>query len=250
MANWMELLPDTKGVLPGGRPLRRTNPSGECRAKVVFLGVYPAATTVKPMLVGNQRLNLPVEVEAESFELGSASGREFEEHYLRPLELERADVLITDILPYYLANTTASGTEGRSMSDNVCAYEAEHGRTGIDPRPPPDELVALARTMPGNLDRLSGYLGSFGPTLLLTLGAEVAAFVRGVTHSAIRADEVLYGEPQLLTVCGRELMVVHLVHPHLFIKRNEVWMERHRDWIAQRGRALVAHHAGRRTPSH
>lgn len=149
--------------------------------------------------------------------------------------------------PYYLANTTASGTDGRSMCDNVRAYEAEHGRTGIEARPQPDELVALASAMPGNLDRLTAYVEQYTPTLLLTLGAEAAAFVRGTTHSAIKplVEETLYSEPQQLRVFGRDLVVAHLVHPHLFIKRNEAWMQRHRDWVTQRGRALVAQHAQR-----
>ena len=169
MSSWKELLPDARGTLPGGLPLRRTDPSGPCRATVAFLGAYPAATSVRQVLVNYRRLNLPVEVEAESFAPESASGREFDEHYLRPLGLDRADVLVTDMVPYYLANTSASGTDGRSMADNVRAYEAEHGRTDIEARPTPDELVALAQGMPGNLDRLSAYFEQYAPTLLLTL---------------------------------------------------------------------------------
>ncbi len=49
------------------------------------------------MLVGKTRRNLPVEVEGESFAPDSASGREFESHYLKPLGLTRADVLVTDM---------------------------------------------------------------------------------------------------------------------------------------------------------
>ncbi|MDP3156043.1 MAG: hypothetical protein Q8N23_25440 [Archangium sp.] len=112
---------------------------------------------------------------------------------------------------------------------------AVHGPSGIEARPPPDELVALAREMPGNLDRLASYFEQHKPTMLFTLGAEAAAFVRGTTHSAIqrRVDEVLYSAPHSARVFGRDVTVVHLVHPHLFIKQNEKWMGRHRHWIEE-----------------
>lgn len=127
MSNWEEWIPATKGMLPEGAPLRRTDPSGECRWKIAFLSVYPAATKLQQVIVGRERLNLPTDVEAESFAPGSASGKEFEDHYLAPLGLDRRSIMVTDMLPYYLANTTASGRGGRSMADNIRAFEAATG---------------------------------------------------------------------------------------------------------------------------
>lgn len=246
------------GTLPGGKELRRTDPSGACAAKIAFLGVYPAATHVKPMTVACDMLNLPADVEHESFAPGSESGREFEAHYLAALGVERRDVMVTDMLPYYVANTTRSGKRGRSMAENVRAYDAEadkaNGRTtGIAARPRPAALVKLASDMKGNEDRLRQYFGDHAPTLLLTLGIEPAAFVRRMTFQDARklGDALFYGNPVNLTFAGVDLRVVHLVHPHMFIKRIAKWTAKHRQWCAeqvecsstrpaQAGRALLA----------
>lgn len=256
MTTWQTHIPEVNGILPGGKKLRRTDPSGACTAKIAFLGVYPAATEVKQISVAGKRLNLPTDVEHESFALGSASGREFEGHYLAPLDLERREVMVTDMLPYYLANTSVLG-EGkrtprkerakaaprRSMADNVAAYEqAMRVQTGIKSRPPPNTLLKLASDMPGNHERLRWYFGQYSPKLLLTLGRESAAFVRGVTFDDAQAmgDELFYGGPMTRTFAGVRVAVVHLVHPHMFIKQIAKWTTKHREWCAETGRMLVS----------
>src|SRR5690606_10372560 len=107
---WEVFIPPTRGELPNGTPLRRTEPSGSFSAPIMFLGAYPAATSTKPSVVGGTRMTLPTAVEAESFEPASKSGGELDEHYLEPLGLRRRDVLVTDLMPYYLANTTRSAS--------------------------------------------------------------------------------------------------------------------------------------------
>lgn len=239
---WRILLPDVVGTLPGGGVLRRTDASGKADARIVFLGVYPAATKVRQVTVSATRINLPVEVEAASFDAASASGAEIDDNYLGPLGITRADALITDLVPYFLANTTESAS-GRSMADNIQLYENATGtKTGITPRPDGDGLLELARKMPGNLDRLSDIVGHTRPKLVFTLGIEPAAFLRGVTYAWARprADELLYAAPVRLDVFGVEVDVVHLVHPHLFIKRNVKWMGRHAAWCSTVGRELAA----------
>jgi hypothetical protein len=242
VTGWQKLIPEVNGTLPGGKDLRRTEPSGACAAKVAFLGVYPAAIQVKQMSVAGKRLNLPTDVEHESFAPGSASGHEFQEHYLAALGLQRRDVMVTDLLPYYLANTTRTGERGRSMADNVRAYEHATGiPTGIEARPPPEALVKLAFEMPGNSDRLRHYFREHAPTLLLTLGTESAAFVRGMSFEDARAegDALFYAEAVGQSFAGVELRVVHLVHPHMFIKRIAKWTAAHARWCETTGRALV-----------
>lgn len=242
MTTWQDHLPSERGTLPGGQPLRRTDPSGPPDAKIAILGVYPALTKKRIMTVGGTRMSLPVEVEGHSFEEGSASGAEINDNYLSPLGLTRDDVFITDMLPYFLANTTTSSS-GRSMADNVSVYERETGATtGIEPRPKPRDLVRLASEMPGNLDRLRDYFTTCDPDLVFTLGTESAAFVRGTpfTEASKRVDTLLYGPAERLPFLGIETTVVHAVHPHLFIKHNRKWMKRHRDWCDRGGRSLVA----------
>ena len=238
---WQTLLPSCVGSLPGGGELRRTEPSGTMPAFVAILGVYPALTDKRIFTVDGVRLTLPTEVEGRSVEVGSASGAKIDDNYLNPLGLTRADVVITDMMPYYLANTTKSSS-GRSMADNVAFYEGVTGeKTRIQPRPAPAQLVELATELPGNLDRLRDYLGACRPRLVLTLGTEAAAFVRGISfHDAKRkVDGLLYADDERRSFLGIDAAVVHLVHPHLFIKRNVKWMNRHRVWCATRGRALV-----------
>jgi hypothetical protein len=253
MADWQKLIPEAKGTLPGGNLLRRTDPSGNCDTGIAFLGAYPAATKVRARTVDGQRINLPAEVERVSFEPRSESGREFESHYLKALGLVRDDVMVTDMLPYYLANTSVSKS-GRSMARNVAMWERANHETGIEKRLPSPQLVEFARGMPGNMDRLRSYFGECSPKLLLTLGTESAAFVRGVSFEEARAmgEELFYARPAKRTFAGLEMQVVHLVHPHMFIKRIKKWTAKHERWCAGEGKAIICEHvagllrAGRR----
>lgn len=239
--DWQQLLPLTKGELPNGHPMPRTDPSGSFGARIVILGAYPAATTVRRVQVGKTAMMLPTAVEQKSFEPGSKSGAEVDKNYLEALGLTREDVLITDLMPYFLANTTKSSS-GRSMADNIGLFEKHSKKlTGIDARPAPEKLVAQATTMPGNVARLTSYMQKCKPRLLLTLGAEPAAFVRGESHEQVSAstDELFYAKPERHEVLGVVVDVVHLVHPHLFIKKNQKWIQRHRAWTRTSGKALA-----------
>ena len=248
MNDWQTHIPATAGVLPGGAPLCRTDPGGSPSAPVAILGVYPALTRQRQMQVGGTRLNLPVEVERESFAPGSASGAEVDRHYLEPLGLGRDQVFIFDLAPYVLANTTVNRSSGRSMADNVRLFEQDSGTaTGIVARPGGEGFLTFVREMPGNLDRLAHYLGCCQPRLLLTLGTEPAAFVRGLSFNEAqrRVDALFYAPPESVEVLGISVRVVHLVHPHLFIKRNAKWTARHNEWCRDHGRALVVEAARR-----
>ena len=239
--SWTELLPDVAGTLPGGNPLRRTDPRGDPPAPVMVLGVYPALTRSRIEDVGGTRMTLPTAVEAVSFEPASASGAEIDTHYLAPLGLTASQVFITDLMPYFLANTSR-GRSGRSMADNIALYEAATGAvTGIQPRPKPAALVQLASDLPGNLDRLHDYVAACRPRVVLTLGAESAAFTRGLSFNEARrqVDDLLYGDPTTIDLLGVTTDVLHLVHPHLFIKRNEKWTTRHRAWCERVGHHLM-----------
>ena len=241
MSKWQDLIPQIHGTLPGGVPLRRTECSGPTPTKVAFLGVYPALTEKRLFTVGDTRMWLPTQVEAESFAPASKSGAEIEDNYLAPLALTRSDVFIFDMVPYFLANTSTSSS-GRSMADNVRLYEEATGtQTGILARPKEEEFLQYANGMPGNLDRLTDYMARCQPNLLFTLGTEPAAFVRGLTftEAASQVDQLLYAQPEELDVFGLRTRVVHLVHPHHFIKRTRKWVDRHRAWCGSHGVALL-----------
>jgi hypothetical protein len=237
---WELLIPATRGRLPNGASVPRTEPGGSLSARIAILGVYPAAR-VAPSFVGDRRMNLPVQVERTSFELGvSASSREVDTRYLGPLGIGREDVLLLDMMPYFLVNTRRTGD--RSMADNIAAHERSTGAPiGLVERPPASELVELARSMPGNLERLGGYLRRCRPNLLLTLGAESAAFARGIAYRAV--DRAMFYAPATaLEWLGVTMRVVHLAHPGLLMTpagKDAGWVDDHNGWCAGAGLRAV-----------
>ena len=182
---------------------------------------------------------LPTAVEARSFEPASRSGAHLREHYQQPLGLDPEEVRTFDLIPYFFANTAVS--EARSMWSNIEAYVTATGAAcSVEPRPPPDELVRRAREMPGNEARLAEYFSAPGLRLLLTLGNEAAAWIRGVQRAA-DAQPLLYGAPEVMQIAGRAITVVHLTHPGSLM-RNKAWRAQHASWCRDIGRALVAEH--------
>ena len=63
---WESLIPPTRGRLPFGEPVHRTEPSGPLDAPIVMLGVYPAATRHRTIVVDGEAIKLPAEVERTS----------------------------------------------------------------------------------------------------------------------------------------------------------------------------------------
>lgn len=204
-----------------------------------MLGVYPALTKMGRFETDDGPINLPVEVEATSFAPGSSSGREIDAAYLSPLGLSRDDVLFLDMFPHYLANTSGSGSGGRSMWDNVQTYERVTGeQTAMKPRPQPDALLGRCRTMPGNTERLAEQLEAHPRRLVFTLGNEAAAFIRG-DDAAKAAQPHLLASPKDLVFAGRSSPVVHLPHPGIVMRRTP-WRDRLTAWIEAKGRRLLA----------
>lgn len=241
--HWSSDIPATRGYLPNGMPVTRTEPSGSFDARIAILGLYPAAAISK-MKVGERWMNLPSLVERTSFEQGvSASGNEIDSRYLTPLGLTRKDVLLFDLMPYFLLNTRKSN--GRSMACNVKDYEHFNDvKLGLDIRPPPEDLVELARTLPGNHERLQEYLTRSKATLLLTLGSETAAFARGEPFMSVagKEKEVFYRPPVSLTIAGVNIKVVHLAHPGLLMTpaaRASGWLNRHIEWCSNQGQECI-----------
>lgn len=238
---WETLLPDTRGRLPSGDPLYRTEPDGNFSALLGLLGVYPAAR-VAQVVVAGKRMNLPVQVERRSFEEGvSASARDLDSLYLGPLGLTRSDVLIMDMMPYFLANTRK--TNGRCMADNIADYERMTGaQLLIPPRPSAPSLVRLANTMPGNVERLQSYLGRSRIQMMWTLGLEAAAFARAEEYGSVKRRQraLLYQAPTPLTVLGANVNVVHLAHPGILMtKQGADWLNTHKTWCVTAGRDLA-----------
>lgn len=234
---WRQLLPDEIGKLPLGGILRRTDANGSVNSLIAILGVYPAATRWKIFSRKGTRLRLPLEVEARSFE-SSRSGDDLDTRYLNLLGITRQDVLMLDLMPYFFANTAKTKTSPRSMWENVQKYtELTGDQTAVKPRPREDELLELCQTTPGNMDRLAEYLSTPSLGLLITLGREAAAFVRGY-ELATEGQQHLYADPEPMVLFGRTIRTIHLVHPGQ-LQRGNTWKERHEVWCKTTGRELM-----------
>jgi hypothetical protein len=218
----------------------RTDPSGPCPAAIAILGLYPAHVRTEIFeLKDGTKIPIPVEVERRSF-VGSSSAQEIDERYLRNLGITRDDVFCVDLYPYFLANT-AVAESGRSMWDNVEMYAKATGEPiAIKPRPRADDMLRLCRELRGNAGRLADFFARCQPRLLLTLGKEAAAFVRGDARAA-DAQPHLYEDPAMTAAFGPPIPVVHLAHPGIFSRGGEdnPWIARHDAWCQKAGRELA-----------
>ncbi len=220
----------------------RTDPGGSASAQVVILGLYPSETRSRVVRIGREQLRLPAAVEQNSFE-GSASGKELRDRVLNPLRLEGDDVYLLDSYPYYLASDKGQG--GSSMWSNVQTWRKHTGETDdVQRRPEPAAMPQACRDLPGNLERLADQFAKCRSTLLLTLGAEVAAFVRDC--GLADGQRALYGRSERRTVFGLALDVVHLAHPGILMSALcAQWRAKHEAWCANEGVALVTQHLKR-----
>jgi hypothetical protein len=205
---WEKLLPKYRGRLPGGGELLRTDPGGSPSARIAILRVHPEETAARVVRVRKESLRLPVAVEQRSFD-GPISAKELQERVLGPLGLGEDQVYLLDAYPYYLAADAVRG-ERPSWSDIRKWREQSGEADDVQQRPAPTAIPDACRTLPGNVERLTEQLERGRPALLLTLGAETAAFVRGVTLAD--GQRALYAPAERRTVFGVALEVVHLAH--------------------------------------
>ena len=238
---WEKLLPKYRGRLPGGGELLRTDPGGLPSARIAILRVHPEESQARIVQVRREKLRLPVAVEEHSFQ-ASASARELREKLLGPLGLGDGEVYLLDAYPYYLAGDAARGE--RSSWSDIRKWREQSGETDdVQQRPAPPAIPDACRALPGNVERLTEQLQRCRPALLLTLGAETAAFVRGVSLGD--GQRALYGAADRRTVFGVALEVVHLAHLGILASSLAAGTRaRHEAWCAGEGAALVARLGG------
>ncbi len=235
-SSWLTLLPERLGDMPLGGDLLRTDAAGPATARVAFFGVHPAATEWKHATVDGQAVKLPVAVERTSFDPHSKSGEELFIKYLRPLGLRRQSVLLLDLWPYFLASTRRDSGR-KSVAESIRDYEAFTGhKTAVEARPTGNDLLSRIQSAPGNMDRLRSIVGH-APRLVLTLGNEAVAFVRGLERAAA-GEEYLYRDPEDLEIASLSLRAtfVHLAHPS---NGKPALRERHEAWLLAKGPELV-----------
>jgi hypothetical protein len=239
--SWLSHFPDRLGDLPLGGDLVRTDAAGPDTARIAFIGVHPAATEWKAADVKGQSVKLPVAVERTSFDPLSKSGQDLLAKYLRPLGLRREDVLLLDLWPYFMASTRRESGR-KSLAESIRDYEAKaKHKTAVEARPTGNELLSRIRSAKGNIDRLASIL-RHKPQLVLTLGSEAAAFVRGLDR-ATDGQEYLYREAEDLRLASLDFTAttVHLAHPG---NGKPEWRARHEAWSVATGCDLVRNLTG------
>ena len=238
-AAWEKLLPKYRGRLPGGGEFSRTEPGGSPSARIAILGLYPTETQARVVQLGREKLRLPAAVEARSFE-GSAAGEELRSQVMAPLGLGDDQVYLLLAYPYYLSSDAARGDQ--SNWGDLKQWRERSGETDdVLKRPEPAVMADACRALPGNLERLTTQLELCKPTLLFTLGAEVAAFARGC--SLAEGQRALYAPVERRAIFGMTLDLVHLAQPGILTSPlGAGWRAKHEKWSTGEGAALVKRH--------
>ncbi len=242
-APWQKLMPATKGKLAFDGNWIRTEASRSEPTPIAIMGAFPAQVveSMKPYTYRGKTIKVATACEQTSFEVGSKSGNDIDEYYLKNLRLKRDDVCFFDMYPYYLASP--------AMYKSLQMYaECKEDRVDIERQPSPQQLIKRARNEPGNCDRIRWIMDRCQPQLLLTLSHEVAPFVRGISYAAASKPCLLYQDPQWRDVLGRRVWVVHLAHPNS-VSRIEAWRDRHLEWCAGPGRDLRQRALGNELPA-
>ncbi|MBV8781163.1 MAG: hypothetical protein JO353_07170 [Phycisphaerae bacterium] len=168
------------------------------------------------------------------------SGRKVILNYLRPLNIEAKDTCFTDIYPIYQIKFGRSGKreQGDAIRDYYDPIAEVMGRKvcTVRTRLPADKLpVNAAATF---TDRIVSDIVESSAPLIITLGEEVwKTFLLipqlHVITPVSRFDELRstgYGVPGTITVAGRTLPWLHLVHPGLLGYQTH-WQEVHNRWM-------------------
>jgi hypothetical protein len=97
----------------------------------------------------------------------------------------------------------------------------------------PSESAIVTETLKTESARLTTQLQAAKPQLLVTLGNAAARVIQRLAEEPGSGKLVpnQYGSARTVTLGGRQLRWLALVHP----ATPQVWQERHRDWLAESG---------------
>lgn len=158
--------------------------------------------------------------------------------YLDTLAISQTDTAYLDVYPVFVVHQRP-GSQGHAVRrdyDPIVAGLGAGGRSAstLPRRPSATELPKMAAERFGAW--LRDTIGSLHPDLIVTLGAEswdTLALVSGLElkHQAasLAATKANYGAVGELTVAGKTMPWIPLVHPGL-LGKNAEWTERHRQW--------------------
>ena len=166
-------------------------------------------------------------IEARSPNANGSSGKKVIQQYLMPLDIEPDRAAFTDIYPVFLVKTKKPNAAKREQGDAIREeYDSIAKPMGwhpctLPPRIPTDRLPRIAAATFG--DRLVADLTEAAAPLIVTLGEEVWSTVLAIPSLCARAPRRTfsdlygdaYGQKGRITVGGREVEWLPLVHPGL-----------------------------------
>ncbi|GMV83969.1 MAG: hypothetical protein AMXMBFR7_51530 [Planctomycetota bacterium] len=210
-----------------GNPVLPVVPLDTARGGVFIIGAYPSARfACLPAPDGGMISDVPVDNNLGPFseetyfdgarKRSTASSDELNALFLRPLQLARSDCWITDLVKVFLFKDGHVDRYRRLGAKTLPpANRDKFEEYATKPQPWLAEELALAR-----------------PRLVITLGAEVAGILRGVTGAKDRAN-LLSGEVTDLTMGEVTAPAAHLAHPGILMRdtKNNPWPKRHEEHI-------------------
>lgn len=246
-------------IFPFGSPLRKVRQEDRRPKRVFVLGVYASAVHARWLDPdGRERVKaLAVASEPEIFWRGDGtrtvldsikvppgvgnllpadpkfngpSGRALDEHFLQPLGLSRDDVWLSDLVPHSCLNPGQRTAIKRAYMPLV-----ESRDLPTPSIPPPPSVLATAERQEEIAEEL---VGSGAETLVLLGDQPIRWFLRRWQPSYSRLAQFgesrrSYGRPVALSVAGKNLQVLPLVHPRQSAKlgrHSAEWHSLHEHW--------------------
>ncbi len=185
-----------------------------------------------------------------------SSGEKVVKNYLSPLGIDALRATFTDVYPVFLIKSSAAARreQGNAIRDEYDSIAERMGtpRCSLPPRIASHRLPLLAASTFGH--RLVADLSAAAAPLVITLGREVWDTLLAISALNARPPRdrfedlyTAYGSVGSLTVDGREVVWLPLVHPGLLKGKADPdadvpsgkrtgggWMTLHARWAAQR----------------
>lgn len=234
---------ESVGIFPFGQPIYPVVQKDRSKKRVFVLGVYASAVHARWIGENGKRKISAVAVTSEpeifwrgspeeaqtcitkiklpagagwlmpaTSQLNGPSGRALDERILQPLKLSRDDAWLCDLVPYSCMNEKQEAALKREK------YEPSHNSLGLPrydwPRLPDEKEWADS----GCRTAIERELEDSGAKIVITLGDQPLKWFTKYhgSESALSAygkTRTTYGQLQPLTIGGRKLRLLPLVHP-------------------------------------
>jgi hypothetical protein len=268
---------EPRGHFPFGRPntVREMRMPVGGTAVALVIGVYPSAFHVTWRHEGKRIAALAVDVEPAVFWNGKQptpsavfedwkasvdfrdewgmvseghngpSGDVLENEILQPLGFDPEAIAFTDAVPWYFVKG-GKGSQGAAIKKRFAPFAVELGLHpgSLPSRPSQADLVKIV-TDTERRESLRDEITRAGAPLLITLGSEALAAVRGIAESVAGVQTTIqidgYGAVGEITVAGRTMAFRPLAHPGLLRQKHnkDPWKKAHLHWRAALERASM-----------